>query len=196
MADTLDPASAAAAVSFNNVKNLGELHALTAGLSGQNVLAQQQRVNEIANSVLANSMNAAQQMAQLAASQSLNLAASQAQLQQAITGRVARFMLDLSAEEAVAFTKQVGADIQDKLSNIEAAISGGQVYAKTAQTTPPQTGTGGAFGSDAGSALLQQLVNAQVAQSQSLAGVAQGLASIQAMLQSLGAQTHPPTAPK
>ena len=157
-------------ISTTNVKNVGELHALTAGLSGQNQLANQQRMTDAMSAAAINAVNAGQQMAQLAAQQALTLSA-------AIQARTARFLLDTSAEEAVAFTKQVGSDIQDKLTNIEAALSGSQAFEKTAITTPPQTGTGGAFGSDAGNALLQQIVNAQ-------AVMANAIAQLQAQIQS------------
>lgn len=146
-------------VNAANFKNVGELHALTAGLSGQNMLNLQQRTQEMALANMQLSMQSAQQLAQLAGQQALNIQASQAQLQQAITGRVARFMLDLSAEEAVAFTKQIGSDLQDKIANINGVLAGMQEAIKASITTPPQTGTGGAFGSDSGSALLQQIVS-------------------------------------
>lgn len=163
------------ALTLNNVKVIGEGPALSTGLSQQNAVAQQQRVNDLSNSVLANSMNAAQQMAQLASQQALTLSQNGAILAQAMVGRVGRFVLDTSGEEAVAFTKQIGSDVQDKLSNIEAALAAGQVFEKTAITVPPQTGTGGAFGSDSGSALTQQLSN-----------LAASISAIQSMLASGG----------
>lgn len=160
MPDVLNP-QAADAVNFTNVKNVGELHALTAGLSGQNQLAQQQRVNELANNVMASAMQSGQQLAQLAGQQALQISQNAALLSQVITGRVSRFILDTSAEEAVSFEKQIGSALADRMTNIEAALATGQQSGKTAETTPPQTGTGGAFGSDAGNALLQQLANIQ-----------------------------------
>jgi hypothetical protein len=53
----------------------------------------------------------------------------------------------------------MAAGLESKLANIEGLLAAGQQQEKTAITSPPQTGTGGAFGSDSGSALAQQLVN-------------------------------------
>ena len=109
------------------------------GLSIQNSVANQQSVQALINADLAASLS----------------------LKQALQARAARFLLDTSAEEAVAFSKQIGSDIQDRITGIEASLAAGQMAEKIAITTPPQTGTGGAFGSDAGSALLAQLANIQ-----------------------------------
>jgi hypothetical protein len=168
-------------VALVNSKILGEMHAMTAALATQTQAQQQQRINELSASVLANSMNSAQQLAQLAGQQALNLAASQAQLQQAITGRVARFMLDLSAEQATAFAQELGSNLTSKLADIGSVVSGIQQDIKGAQTTPPQTGTGGAFGSDSGSPLLQQLASNQ-------ALLAQQLGAMNVILQDLAAK--------
>lgn len=79
---------------------------------------------------------------------------------QAVNARAVRFAFDISAEQAVGFATTIGAQLQDKITNLGAALSGVQEMVKVAITTPPQTGTGGAFGSDAGNALFQQLANA------------------------------------
>ena len=93
-------------------------------------------------------------------------------LSRAVQARAVRFIFDTSAEEAVGFAKQIGSDLTGKLSDIEGLLAAGQQQEKTAVTTPPQTGTGGAFGSDAGSALLQQIVNTQAIIAEALAKLA------------------------
>src|SRR6266436_5094853 len=98
---------AADAVAYGNVKILGDGPALTTALSQQNATAGQQRMNELAASVLANSMNAAQQFGQLAAQQALQVSANSAAIQQAMLGRVTRHILDLSGEQAAAFEKEM-----------------------------------------------------------------------------------------
>jgi len=120
------------------------------GLSVQNSVANQQYIQSIVNANLQNGLTIAQ-----------NAMQNGMQIAQAVTVRSLRMALDTSAEEAVAFTKQIGSDIQDKLTNLEATLSAAQQFEKTALTSPPQTGTGGAFGSDSGSALAQQLANMQ-----------------------------------
>lgn len=142
-----------------NFKNLAELHSLSAGVAGQNQIAQQQRVNDTANSVHANAMNAAQQIAQLAAQQALTMATNGQMLSQAMVGRVSRHVLDLSAEQTVGFMQEIQAGLSKDLASLSGQLASVQEMAKIANTTPPQTGTGGAFGSDAGNALLQQLSN-------------------------------------
>ena len=122
-----------------NLKMLADMAQGAFGLSIQNSVANQQSVQALINADLAASLS----------------------LKQALQARAARFLLDTSAEEAVAFSKQIGSDIQDRITGIEASLAAGQMAEKIAITTPPQTGTGGAFGSDAGSALLAQLANIQ-----------------------------------
>src|SRR6266849_10709085 len=116
-AATLNETAASGAVNFNNIKSIGELHALTAGLAGQNLGQAQQRLNEIANNLVAQSMASAQQIADqsgrtaqrlseaafLAAQDNANAAAA---FGRAMTARTSRFLLDISAEEAVGFAKQ------------------------------------------------------------------------------------------
>jgi hypothetical protein len=119
-----------------------------AGVATQNQVSLQQRINELAAEGLA---------ANLALSRQAT--ANQLAFSQAVTARTVRMVMDLSAEQAAAFGTELGSQIHDKLASIEAVLSAGQQQEKTAITTPPQTGTGGAFGSDAGSALMQQIVN-------------------------------------
>jgi hypothetical protein len=131
----------------------------SANLSGQNAVSRQQRADQAADSVHENSMNAAQQIAQLAAKSALQMSDNTAMLAQAMTGRVTRHILDLSAEQTVGFMQEIQAGLAKDLAAISGQLAAVQEMAKIAQTTPPQTGTGGAFGSDAGNALLQQLAN-------------------------------------
>lgn len=144
-----------------NFKNLAELHSLTGGLAGQYQLAAQQRVNDTANAVHANALNAAQQIAQLAGQQALTMSANAQMLSQAMLGRVGRTVLDVSAEQAVGFMQEIQAGLSKDLAALSGQLASVQEMAKIANSTPPQTGTGGAFGSDAGNALLQQLANIQ-----------------------------------
>jgi hypothetical protein len=169
---------AAAAVNFNNVKVVGEGPALSTGLSQQNAVAQQQRVNELASSVLGNAMNASQQFGQLAAQQALQISANSAAIQQAMLGRVTRHILDLSGEQAAAFEKTLGAQLQDQLTELNASLAGGQIQSKVAQSTAPQTGTGGAFGSETG--LSQQI---SLAMAGALAPIAAQLSTAISLLQ-------------
>lgn len=92
---------------------------------------------------------------------SRNATANAIAFSQAVTARAVRFAFDISAEQAAGFVTQLGSRLEDRLTNLGATLAGVQEMVKTAQTTPPQTGTGGAFGSDAGNALLQQLANIQ-----------------------------------
>lgn len=142
-----------------NYKIFSDVPMASANLSMQNAVALQQRVNDTATAVHANSMNAAQQLAQLAAQQALQINQNGSMLAQAMMGRVSRHVLDLSAEQATAFSREIAADLSNKLADLSGQLASVQEMAKIAQTTPPQTGTGGAFGSDAGNALLQQLAN-------------------------------------
>lgn len=148
-------------ITVSNAKGLADMNQVPMGLSVQNAVSAQQRVSDAANAVHENVLNASQQVAQLAAQQALQIAQNGAMLSQAMTGRVARMILDASAEQAVAFAKEIGADVSSKLADFGGALASLQEQAKIAQTTPPQTGTGGAFGSDSGNALLQQLANIQ-----------------------------------
>lgn len=138
-------------VTSANLKMLADMAQGAFGVSIQNAIANQQSVQALVNSDLAASLS----------------------MKQALQARAARFLLDTSAEEAVAFTKQLGSDIQDRITGIEAALSAGQQAEKIAITSPPQTGTGGAFGSETG--LSQQIAL-------SLANIAAGQAAILELL--------------
>jgi hypothetical protein len=127
-------------ITITNTKLLAELHGLSAGVSGQNQIAQQQRVNDTANAVHANTLSAAQQMAQLAGMQALQISQNGAMLAQAMTGRVARHILDLSAEQAVAFSKEIAADLAGKMEEFGATLSSIEQFAKVANSTPRETG--------------------------------------------------------
>lgn len=140
-------------VNISNVKMLADMSQTAMGLSIQNGVANQQSVQAIQNASLQGYLT----------------------LHQTMTALAAKKLLDTSAEEAVAFTKQIGADLQDKITGIGASLAAVQEDVKISNTTPPQTGTGGAFGSDSGSALTQQIGN-----------LAAAVAAMQAMLQAKG----------
>jgi len=144
-----------------NWKIFSDVPIAASNLSVQNQVSAQQRVNDGANAVHENAMNAAQQIAQLAAQQALEMSRNGAMLAQAMTGRVTRHILDLSAEQAAGFARELMTDLPRELAQMSGQLAAVQEMAKIAQTVPPQTGTGGAFGSDAGSALQQQLANIQ-----------------------------------
>lgn len=133
------------AVNLNNIKSIGELHALTAGLSGQNQLSLQQRVNEIATSNFQNALTSAQQLTQLAGQQALQISADAAALRMAMLGRTTRHVLDMSAEQAAAFEKTLGAQLQDSITELNSALASTQQGAKIAMTTPPETGIASAL---------------------------------------------------
>lgn len=131
-----------------NAKGLSDMMQTAMGLSVQNAVANQNTTQTAAAAALANGLTIGQAVMQ----NGINLA-------QAINARAVRFAFDISAEQAAAFDRQLSADVSGRLMNIEAALSGGQQASKIAQSTAPQTGTGGAFGSDAGSAINQQIAN-------------------------------------
>lgn len=135
-------------ITQSNAKIIADMAQSAMGLSVQNAVASQQNVQAVVNANLQNGLTMAQSNLQAG----LDLA-------RAVLARSVRFTFDTSAEEAVGFAKQMSADLASKMSDLEAALSGGQQMEKIAITTPPQTGTGGAFGSDAGAAILQQLSN-------------------------------------
>lgn len=147
------------AVTGEEMKVFGTLPTLSASVSQQNQIAQQQRVNDMANSVLSNAMNASQQFGQLAAQQALQISANSAAIQQAMLGRVTRHILDLSGEQAAAFEKTLGAQLQDQLTELNASLAGGQQMAKIANTTPPETGVAQALSTlAAGQAAIIELL--------------------------------------
>ena len=185
MPDTLDPATAADAVSWVNVKNLGDMTALSAGLSSQDAVALQRRTNDLAL-----------QLHESASHQAQQLAADAAAFRTALLARATQMLMGDTALQASASSQEMTGNLQQKLAEIGASLASVQDSVKASITTPPQTGTGGAFGSDAGSALLQQIVNAQAAQSQVLASLASALAGIQSFLQGFHPAVAAPAAPK
>ena len=90
------------------------------------------------------------------------------------TARAVRFTFDTSAEQATSFAQQIAADAGEKLAEAGATLAATQQFSKVAQNTAPQTGTGGAFGSETG--LTQQIAL-------SLANLAQSQATIIELLQ-------------
>lgn len=97
-----------------NLKNLGDMNPLVAGLSSQNAVANQQVVQGMVGASLQAHLS--------------NMAA--------LNARTSRFILDTSAEEAATFFKQMGSNITDQIT----ALASGQQAAKVANTTPPETG--------------------------------------------------------
>ncbi len=65
-----------------------------------------------------------------------------------------------TAGEAVSFAKTLASDLTSKLSDATALLAAGQQESKLAQSTAPQTGTGGSFGSSPGTALHAQIAEA------------------------------------
>jgi len=148
-------------ITSSNAKALADMSATVQHIATQNAVANQQRVTEMASATLQNGMTLAQ-----------NALQAGMQLSQAITTMATKNILDESIKDAVSNTKLLGSDIQDKLTNIEAALAGGQQMAKIANTTPPETG------------FVQQLANNQ-------ALYAQQLASMNVILQDLVAKLTP-----
>lgn len=150
---------------IGNIKMLTDMAQVTMGQTIQDAARQQSRQQDLAASVLANAMNGAQQLANAAGNLTL-----------ALTARTAHTILN-SAEQAAAFDKTLAANLEGKMANLEAALSSGQQMSKIANTTPPQTGTGGAFGSETG--LSQQVALA-------LSNLAAGQAAIVELLRGRG----------
>jgi len=140
-----------------NYKIFSDVPIETSNLTVQNAAARQQRSQEAADAVHANAMNGAQQIAQLAAQQALQISQNGAMLAQAMLGRVSRHILDLSAEQASAWSRELMSDLPRELANISGQLASVQEMAKIANTTPPQTGSGGSFASSETAPLLQML---------------------------------------
>lgn len=136
-----------------NYKIFSDVPIAASNLSVQNAVSAQQRVNDGANAVHENAMNAAQQIAQLAAQQALQMSQNGAMLAQAMTGRVSRHILDLSAEQATAFSREIAADLSHKLEEFGATLASIQQDSKIAQTTHPESGVVGT------NAIIQQLAS-------------------------------------
>jgi len=106
------------AISTGNAKVLADMSQSAMGLSIQNAVASQQHVQTIANTALQGFVT----------------------LQQTLIAQAAKRLLDTSAEEAVSFTKEVGADLQDKVAQLGTSLASVQQDVKAANTTPPETG--------------------------------------------------------
>ena len=135
-------------ITQSNAKGLADMAQTAMNLATQNAVANQQGVQALINSNLQNGLSLSQSIMANAVNQAT-----------AVQARALRFIFDTSAEEAVGFAKQIGSDLAGQLAQMGGQLASIQEQAKIAQTTPPQTGTGGAFGSDSGSALTQQLAN-------------------------------------
>jgi len=60
----------------------------------------------------------------------------------AAVGKIVKALTEADAEEAVSLNKLMsGDDVAQKISSLIGALGFGQIGAKTAQTTPPPTGT-------------------------------------------------------
>lgn len=66
-------------------------------------------------------------------------------IQEAAVGMVIKKLVEVDVTEAVSMLKATtpGMDLSSTLAALQAAIASNQQGAKTAQTTPPQTGEGG-----------------------------------------------------
>jgi hypothetical protein len=114
MADTPE-----SAVNFNNVKNVGELHAVSMGMLVQGMVASQLRQNDAANLAAQN----------------------HAVLSQAATLMGVNKVLNLDPAEAIALLKATsGNDLAQQIAGLIAGTAGGQQAVKGAVTTPPETG--------------------------------------------------------
>src|SRR4030095_5992063 len=129
-----------------NAKMLADMAQSAMGLTIQNAAANQQTVQAIINANLQNGLAMAQ----------ANMQAG-LDLSRAVTTVSVKRLFDQQMGDAINEGTLTGSDLQDKLSNLGAALSGVQQDIKAAQTTPPQTGTGGAFGSAPGSAVAAQV---------------------------------------
>jgi hypothetical protein len=160
------------------MQSIGTLHSLTASLSARAQLAAYERQNDLAASVVANAMNSAQQLQQSASIAAQQIASNSAILAMGAAVRAFRMVTDVSAEQAVGFAEQIGSNLTAELKDMGGTLAGIQQFVKEANTTPPQTGTGGAFGSDAGSALLQQIANTQALMVNGLSELSAAIASL------------------
>ena len=148
MPDTLNPQVIDTQTALNfKIETDRVIH--SAAAAAENGTDSQQRIRALMEDALAQTMI-----------MSRNATMNALAFSQAVTARGVRFAYDISAEQAVGFATTIGAQLQDRILNLGASLDAIQVYLKSAITTPPQTGTGGAFGSDAGNALFQQLANA------------------------------------
>jgi hypothetical protein len=116
MPDVLDP-QVVDEITTMNAKSLSDGFQTAVLLATQNAVANQQTVQSVVTANLQNGLA----------------------LAQALTARATRFVFDISAEQAAAFDRQLGADMAGRLANIEASLAGGQQMAKIAQSTPPES---------------------------------------------------------
>lgn len=134
-------------------KNVAGLHAITAGLSAQNQLTNQQLVTTIDREAVQSGIAIGREIMMRGID-----------LSRAAQARALRYVFAPSSEEtageAVSFAKTIAADLSSKLADVQGLLASGQIQEKIAITTPPQTGTGGAFGSAPGSALYAQIAEA------------------------------------
>lgn len=77
----------------------------------------------------------------------------------------AKRIQDLSAQDAVAMTKEMQGNLPSELANLGNAVSAIQESIKAAQTTPPETGAAGWQALQAQVAGLQALIEARLASS-------------------------------
>jgi hypothetical protein len=93
--------------------------------------------SSVANQQLAQTM--ATQLMQQGLTMSQNIMQNAVNLANATTARATRFTFDISAEEAVAFSKQIASDVASRLSDMGGTLSAIQEMAKIAQSTPPES---------------------------------------------------------
>lgn len=156
-------------VTSGNLKVLADMAQGALAQSIQNQVNNQAHIQAIQAATLQNGLT----LAQDAVAQSLALS-------RMVTGKVLRYVADTSAEQATAFAQQIASDANETLAQAGATLSAVQQESKIAQSTAPQTGTGGAFGSETG--LSQQIALA-------LSNLAAGQAAIVELLR--GARPAP-----
>lgn len=162
-------------VSAVNLKLAAGMEQVAMGASIQDLQQAQSRRNQLADSVLANQLNSAQQI-------QASEATSRMIMSNAVNALALKYLFDTSAQEAVTFAKEIASDTAQTMQDFGGVIAGIQQDIKGAITTPPQTGTGGSFGSDSGSALLQQLANNQALMANGLSALAAAVSALEARL--------------
>jgi len=127
MPDVLEP-QVVDQITSTNAKMLADMAQTAMGLSVQNAVALQQQMNSIATANLQNGLTLSQ-----------NIMSNAVNLANATAARATRFTFDISAEEAVAFSKQIASDLSEKVAEMGASLASIQEYTKIAQSTPPET---------------------------------------------------------
>jgi|SRR5215831_5058682 len=141
------------AVTIVDVKNGAEMPGLTAGFASQ---AQQQQqaimnANQVAN----------QQSVQAIINQSLQVHTA---TMNALAGRVSRLVMDVSAEQAAGFAKELTAGLASEMQQFGADLASIQQDIKAAQSTPPETAVGQALANLAASmAAIEAMLKARPA---------------------------------